>query len=50
MQDGKPEQMVFPRMEESKLDVDDIICLLEVTGVEYVDKRATGGRLWIIGD
>ena len=40
---------MFPGMEEHKPDVDDIIGLLEATGVEYVDKRATGGSLWIIG-
>ena len=46
---SEPEQMVFPGMEEPAPDVDDIIELLEVTGTRYVDKRANGGSLWIIG-
>ena len=49
LQNSNSEQMMFPGMEEHKPDVDDIIGLLEATGVEYVDKRATGGSLWIIG-
>ena len=46
---SESEQMVFPGMEEPAPDVDDIIELLEVTGTRYVDKRANGGSLWIIG-
>ena len=49
MQDSKPEQMMLPGMEEPSLDAEDIIALLETTGTRYVDKRANGGSLWIIG-
>ena len=49
MQDDKPEQMMFPGMEEPAPDAEDIIALLEITGTQYVDKRANGGSLWIIG-
>ena len=48
-QDYKPEQMMLFGMEDQKSDADDIIGLLEATGVEFVDKRANGGSLWIIG-
>ena len=48
-QNSDSEQMMFPGMEERKPDIDDIIGLLEATGTQYVDKRATGGSLWIIG-
>ena len=48
-QNHSPEQMTFPGMEDHKPGVDDIIGLLEATGTEYVDKRANGGSLWIIG-
>lgn len=49
MQDSKPEQMMFHGMEEPVPDTDDIIKLLETNGIRYVDKRANGGSLWIIG-
>lgn len=49
MQNDKPEQMMFPGMEEPAPDAEDIIALLEITGTQYVDKRANGGSLWIIG-
>lgn len=49
MQDDKPEQMMFPGMKEPAPDAEDIIALLEITGTQYVDKRANGGSLWIIG-
>lgn len=42
-------QLVFSKMENSKPETDDIIGLLEATGTQYVDKRASGGCLWIIG-
>lgn len=35
--------------ENSKLDSSDILEFLNVSGVRYVDKRANGGSLWIIG-
>lgn len=49
MQNDKPEQMMFLGMEEPAPDAEDIIALLEITGTQYVDKRANGGSLWIIG-
>ena len=49
MQNDKPKQMMFPGMEEPAPDAEDIIALLEITGTQYVDKRANGGSLWIIG-
>lgn len=49
MQDYKTEQMMLFGMEDQKSEADNIIGLLEATGVEFVDKRANGGSLWIIG-
>ena len=36
-------------VENSKLDSSDILEFLNASGVRYVDKRANGGSLWIIG-
>lgn len=49
MRDSKSGQMMLPGVKEQRSDVEDIIDFLEATGIEYVDKRATGGSLWIIG-
>lgn len=42
-------QIVIPGMNEQEQKDNDIIKLLNSMGVEYVDRRTTGGRLWIIG-
>lgn len=41
--------MMVPGMENARPDDADIIGLLEATGTRYVDKRSSGGSLWIIG-
>lgn len=46
---SKPEQMMFRKTDGQTPRADNIIRLLESTGTEYVDKRANGGSLWIIG-
>lgn len=45
----KPEQIMLHETDEQTPNADNIIRLLESTGTEYVDKRANGGSLWIIG-
>ena len=42
-------QQVMEGFESLLPEADDIIELLEYHGVTYVDKRSTGGALWIIG-
>ena len=49
MQDTKQEQMRLHGMEDPVPDAEDIISLLKTTGTRYIDKRANGGNLWIIG-
>ena len=45
----QPEQMVLPGMETQAPDAGDVIDLLKKHSIPFVDKRAKGGVLWVIG-
>ena len=44
-----PEQMVLFEMETSPADAADVIDLLKKHNIPFVDRRAKGGALWVIG-
>ncbi len=41
---------ILPAPATAPKDPVDIIAMIEAEGIEYVDKRSSGGALWIIGD